>query len=445
MPPQRRTVARSTDEILRGGEPLDPEGTLTESDWLARRNDKLIPGPAFGDVVGISINRESISWAIAGLGGSIATNRIDASILPVRRNETASPEQIETYVLQALGQIAENLPHDRIGGIGVAWPGPIAPDGEPRDYPHHHSGLRDHDVETLALTPIIERALIGAGLAPGSSGPSGTGTPVRIEVIKDADADMLFELRHGVAKGRRNVMGLKVCGGIGMSIVHAGHIVRGGHGSAGEIQHIQVRYKEADKLSNWGELVGLEELGPCTCSRTDCVGRFANGAAIIDQLANYFGDSNHLTPNERGRRIEEESTHGVVNSVFQRAGSLLGEAMVGPVVAFDPELLVVSAFPRNESLVDGIRTRLKKSHAYLSGEDDVIAGTPNTEGCNTTAMGAARLVIERVFVPTIDRTLPSGGKPLSPGQLSAFLRHQLPDGVADASDYNPAYGKLPPV
>jgi hypothetical protein len=189
-------------------------------------------------------------------------------------------------------------------------------------------------------------------------------------------------------------------------------------------------------------LIPLEDLNECSCSGTDCVGRFANGAAIIDQLVEYFDGSNHLTPNERGWMIEEERSRAVINAVFERAGNLIGQAIIGPVVALDPELLVVSAFPRNESLVEGIRTQLKKSHAYLNEDNGVVAGTPSTPDFDTTAMGAARLAIERSLVPAIDEALPSGNKPLPPWRLSAFLRQHLPDGVDDSSSFNPPYSRL---
>ncbi len=392
---QRKRVVKATDAILRGDDPERDADVLVQSDWLERRKGLLAFGPACGDVIGISVNRESLEWVVAGIAEPIASGRLDVGVIPVR-GRPASPAQLERYLTEAFSAAMPHLPHGKIAGVGIAWPAPIAPNGEPRDYPFHHAGLRDRNSEpSLPLTPIVHTALAAAGL----SAP-----PPPVAVINDTDADILFEMRFGVARGFSNLMGLKVCGGIGLTLVHDGRIVRGASGSAGEIEHIRVRRSEVDDLSTWNQLVPLDDLPVCPCSGSECVGRFATGSSIIEQLDNYLG-KDKLTPNERGRRIEAAPMGPVISAVCGRAGQLLGQAILGPVLAFDPEMIVVTSFPRSDSLVEAVRTKLTQGTAtYIEGSN-IVAGTDDSQ---TTAIGAARLVIEQCVVPRIDREVPSG-------------------------------------
>jgi len=430
MAVQRKRVVRATDAILRGEDPGRAAGVLIDAKWLERRNGNLAFGPACGDIVGLSVNRESLEWVVAGVGELLAAGQLDADVLPIR-GEPASPSELQQHLTSAFAAAAPHLPHGRVAGVGIAWPAPIAPNGEPRDYPFHHAGLRSRQTEpSLPLTPIVRRALAAAKI-----GDEETETAPDIAVINDADADMLFEMRYGVARGAANAMGLKICGGLGTALVHDGRLVRGGSGAAGEIEHIRVRLSEAENLT-WEKLVALEDLPPCPCTGRECVGRFATGGAIIDQLANYF-DGEELTPNERGRRIEAEPMSPVISDVCGRAGGLLGQALLGPVLAFDPELLVVTSFPHSDALVDAIRTKLTKGTAvYLKGEK-IVAGTPDRP---TSAIGAAQLAIEQSVVPRIDREVPYGRPSTQRRDLPAWLRQRIPAAVEDVHDHAPDYG-----
>jgi len=351
-------------------------------------------------------------------------------VLPLR-GQPASPLQLQEYLCAAFEKAAAHLPHGRVGGIGVAWPAAIAASGEPRDYPLHNTGLRDQDSEPMPLTPIVHEALAAAGL-----GPSTGEEPPPVVVLNDADADMLYELRYGVAKGAANVMSLKVCGGIGMTLVHDGRIVRGGNGTAGEIEHVKVRLDKVEKL-DWKDLVPLEDLPPCPCKGMECVGRFTTGASIIEQLSAYFEEK--LTPTERGRRIEAETMAPVVSAVCGRAGSLLGQAILGPVLAFDPELVVITSFPRSDALVDAVRTKLKRGTPVCVEGENIV---PGTTGSPITAIGAAQQVIEQCIVPRIEREVPISKGSVLRYNLPTWMRQQIPAGVKDVHELEADYALL---
>ncbi len=56
----------------------------------------------------------------------------------------------------------------------------------------------------------------------------------------DANLGALAELHHGIARGRHDVVYLKVASGVGAGIVLGGRLHRGASGIAGEIGHVQV-------------------------------------------------------------------------------------------------------------------------------------------------------------------------------------------------------------
>ena len=56
----------------------------------------------------------------------------------------------------------------------------------------------------------------------------------------DANLGALAELHHGVARGRHDVVYLKIASGVGAGIVLGGRLHRGASGIAGEIGHVQV-------------------------------------------------------------------------------------------------------------------------------------------------------------------------------------------------------------
>ncbi|HWO83644.1 MAG TPA: ROK family protein, partial [Solirubrobacterales bacterium] len=353
----RQTIARIIDALVHGERrDLSPAGAEKLKGWVEEENGRAIFGHRCGSIIGISIKRESIAWVIAGIPEPVTSGRIDAPILPLQ-GEPATLEELEEHLVAALQKLVPELPSTKLGAVGVAWPGLVDGDGAARDYPTHHSLLGDSDANSNpSLTGTVAAALQRVGLSPDPA------EPPEIAIVNDADADLLHEARRGIAKGVASALGVKVCGGIGMSLLSNRQLIRGSNWSSGDIEHIRVELGEdRDLKKKWGRLKDLDELDECACTGSQCVGRFASGAAIVEQLSGYFpkrGMEREMTPNERGRRIESEANKGPVTAVCGRAGRLLGQALLAPTLAFDPEMIVVSAFPHNDHLRDGIRTRL---------------------------------------------------------------------------------------
>jgi predicted NBD/HSP70 family sugar kinase len=425
---QRKTIARVGEALIHGESPFRPGVDRKNLDgWVRKEGSRLVYDHLCGSVIGISIKRESIAWTIAGVRSPVAEGRLDAPILPLH-GEPATIDELREYLKTIFHEISAELPTTKVGAVGVAFPGLVGPKGIARDYPLHRSlvGGPKHR-SNPPLPGIVRKAMKDVGLSPKRNAQ--LAERPEIEIINDADADLLYESRRGVAKGVANVLCLKVCGGIGMGILFNRQLVKGSTSSAGDIEHFKVRADLEEKLkSTWGKLKDLDDLDECGCTGSECIGRFASGAAIVEQLSGYLpappDQETELTPNERGRSIEREATTPVVTDVCGRAGKLLGQALLGPTLAFDPEMIVISAFPRNEHLLKGIQNALLQGTPVRVDDDNI---TLSTEGIETTAAGAAQFALESVVVPRVEDSLRGSNRPFR-SDLPAWIRMQIPGG-----------------
>ena len=426
---QRKTYVKAIDAVFGKRDAGAEIRDLIEINWVERRGERLALGPALGDVVGLSIERESISWALLGPRGPIASDTVDVPLFPLD-GEPASADTLRQIVAEALRDAGEAAATGPLAGVGVAWPGPIDLDGNP--YPAEWTGF-DFGPGGVDLRELVLAAIDEAGLKVQKVG-GGQG-PV-VTLVNEADADLLYEARLGVAGGIGDLLGVKIGGGISLSLIHGGQLVRGHAGRAGEVEHIKVRFEDFPLPDKWANVRELDELDACSCNGSNCIARFATGKRIIDQLRDY--DDFGATYNERGRRIEAEFQKDVVTAVFGRAGRLVGQALLGPVLAFDPERIVVSAFPRSPNLLQGIRTSLTDgTRVHLAPEDIVFAGRFRER----TASGAGWLVIEQTVIPRMEREV-AGKEPLRRFELPHRLRSQVPadeyvvNGLAAAQSTN---------
>jgi predicted NBD/HSP70 family sugar kinase len=414
---RRKVLIRPIDAILACEQP-EPDELGGYEGWIEPNGSSVAFGEQCGGVVGLSAEREALSWVVCGPHGIIHHDRIEAPIAPVDTGPLPL-ERFRELLAAALRNAADHLPAGRLAGVGMAWPGAIGVDGEPVDCEVHHADFSDPQTgDALPLTPVVAAAVADAGMDGASAGAE----PPAVTLVNDADADLLYEVRHGSGAAARNVMAVKVCGGLGMSLMHEGDIVSGHFGRAGEVQHIRVRFEdfefEEGSRTNTADLSALPE---CICGGANCVARFATGKALIDQLPTYHSRGQSYT--ERGRAIERNATNGDVTAVFERTGRLLGQALIGPVLAFDPERVVVSAFPRIEALVGGLQNALTVGTGVSLSARSIDFGAG---GDGMTAAGAARVVIEQSVIPRIEREVVPPST-LNRTHLPARLRRKISD------------------
>jgi predicted NBD/HSP70 family sugar kinase len=422
---RRKTLVPGIDRLFFGDAEHGPHEALVQTGWIAT-GSSLEFGPSCGAVLGISAERQSLTWSLVGPIGVLASERIDMPIAPI----AAAPQErmpalkFAHALANALADAPGLTPDGVLAGVGIAWPRAIGLDGEPTHgeptrYNDHHP---DFSKAGFSLRALVREAVQAAGFAGVQQQTSDKAAPpIAVDVINDADADLLYEVRWGVAPGARSALGVKLCGGAGGSILLDGRIWSGQSGRAGEIEHIPVRAELAPLETPWGGLTDLAGLDGCSCLKDDCIGRFVSGRAIIDTLSDYAQKSSDY--NERGKLIEEDAGMPRVEAVFHRAGELLAQALRGPVLAFDPEYIVVSAFPRNESLITGLADVLITGTGIHIVRENIIA---STAGVPTTAAGAGRLVIEQRVLPRMEQALLHNKQQTLRRDLPAWLRQLLP-------------------
>jgi predicted NBD/HSP70 family sugar kinase len=411
---QRKTYVKSIDAVFgnRRASTVDIKD-LTDISWVEERTAGLALGPAAGDVVGLSVERESISWALLGPRGAIASATVEVPLFPMG-GEPASADTLHQIIAEAMRDAGEASAQGPLAGVGVAWPGPVDLDGNP--HPAAWTGL-DFGPTGVDLRELTLAAIKEAGLQM-QDGEGGQGPAVTL--VNDADADLLYEACLGdVVGGIGDLLGVKIGGGIGLSLIHGGQLVRGHAGRAGEIEHIKVRYEDFPLPDNWNNVRELDELDACSCNGSNCIGRFATGKRIIDQLRDY--DDVGASYNERAREIVTEIQKDVVTAVFGRAGKLVGQALLGPVLAFDPERVVVSAFPRSPNFLQGIRTSLTEGTPVKLAPEAIVFASVFRE---RTATGAGWMVIEQAVIPRIEKAV-AGNASLRRFELPHRLRSQV--------------------
>lgn len=286
--------------------------------------------------------------------------------------ETTRDEVVDIAVdtiLRLLGGKA--LSGKSVRGVGVSYPGLVDPGlGVGLVAPNRH------DLNNLDLPDTIRKR---------------TGLDSWID--NDGVCMTLGQARFGSGKGVSNLLGLLLGYGIGGGLVLNGEIYHGLM-NAGEFGHITVA-----------------PAGPtCGCGNQGCLEVMASGAALAASAHRIVASSQRPTlirdradagHTITARLIAECAQQGdaVAQELIDQAAEFIGIATADAINILDPELIVIGGGLSRigEPLIDHIRSVVRK-RSY------VFAGTrsPRFElarfGNDANAIGAATLVMERVFV-----------------------------------------------
>lgn len=425
----RKPLMRVVDTLLVDSEAPDRDDSWAE---LVKRglftDDPIQFGNKCGAALGLSLERESLSWALATdpiTKRPAISGQVPMPISPIPpEGEDEEPElmplgDFESGLREALAAACDSAPLRTLAGIGVAWPAAVDFGGTPSFDSHHESFTFEE------LVTVVRTAAQDAGFRR---------VPRReldVSFINDADADLLYEARWGEVKGRRDVLAVKVCGRIGGALLQDGQIVRGAQGRAGEIGHLPISLEGLDQLGGYTSLRKLQDLPQCECEFEACVAHYASGRAIIETLA---GNRPVASYNKAGweaqaqaNRPKPSAKHG---AVFQRAGVVIGRALLAPALALDPECVSITAFPSHPKLVDGVVQGL--DHDAFPKERFKLAEPYPAR----TAAGAARMVIEDRIVPIFDSVKRPDIKRF---KLPWDLRLHLGPGNEDLAKYQRSY------
>lgn len=392
-------------------------------------------GPKCGVALGLSIERLSISWSVVtgARPHESLSGLLPAPVSPIPTNEDPEPpmmslEHLAGHLKEAMELAAGQTARRDLAGVGVAWPAVIDETGVPSIT--SHEAAMTHS----ALEAAIDDAVRSAGFHPAD------GERLVVSFINDADSDLLHEVRWGCAVGRRDVLGIKICGRIGGAILQDGRLVRGARGAAGEIGHLPVDTTALPRVQDYDGIPALDDLAPCDCTAASCVAHFASGRAIIDTIDGLGRTGQSY--NERGIRIQREAISTGARSrkhkeIFERAGQIVGTAVRVPVLVLDPECIVLTAFPGHENLAKGVYRGLG-SATEMELQDIIFSGPLP----HRTAAGAARLIVEERIIPVVDE-MTGASEVLRPFKLPWEMRQNLDGPVDDVRKYYRPYRCAP--
>lgn len=210
-----------------------------------------------------------------------------------------------------------------------------------------------------------------------------------VELDNDANAAVLAEHRHGVARGARNVVLLTIGTGIGGGLIIDGRLYRGSRGAAAEMGHVVI-----------------DENGPrCNgnCPSRGCVEALASGTAL-EREGREAAERSPDSPLGRrlrergaieGRDVLEAAKAGdrVAGSVLARIGRRLGVALAGLANTFDPDVIVLGGgvMDAGELLLEPARRELRARALPPQRETPVEAAA---FGVEAGMIGAATLALE---------------------------------------------------
>ncbi|WNM27229.1 ROK family transcriptional regulator [Demequina capsici] len=289
--------------------------------------------------------------AIADLTGAIIDARALAADL------TEGPERgVGIVIAEIDALLAENGRTRReIAAACIGLPGPV-----------------EHETGRPVSPPIM----------PGWNGydvAGHVGHELGAPVLVDNDVNIMAVGEHTTAwRDVDNLLLVKAATGIGAGVIADGILVRGDHGSAGDIGHMQVPRAEGTA---------------CRCGQTGCVEAIAGAPAIARDLGvTHLHPLPHVAIAESAARGDAETARRL-----RDAGRALGEVIAVAVSVLNPEVVVIGGelARASDSLLAGIRETV---HARSTG----VASTslqivPSRVRELAGVIGAARLAQELVL------------------------------------------------
>jgi glucokinase len=269
------------------------------------------PAPPEGDLGAVSIGVD--------IGGTkIAAGVVDADGRILRTARRPTPRNDATAVLSEVASVVDELQSTvdgSIAGVGIGVAGGV-----------DQSRSTVYFAPNLAWSQVPVRTVVEAS----------TGLPVVVE--NDGAAAAWAETRFGAGRGRSHVVMVTVGTGIGGGIVVDGHVMRGAHGVAAEIGHLNA----------------VPDGRPCGCGRNGCWEQYASGNALVREARALaaerrpeagtllsLGDG---TPEGvEGSHITRAAALGdpVAIAAFGIVGTWLGRGLADLTAIVDPDAFVI--------------------------------------------------------------------------------------------------------
>ncbi|MEX2518629.1 MAG: ROK family protein [Paracoccaceae bacterium] len=220
------------------------------------------------------------------------------------------------------------------------------------------------------------------------------GCPVFVD--NDANLATLAELWFGLGRGRRDFLVVTIEHGLGMGAVIGGRLFRGARGVGVEFGHI--------KVQNDGAL--------CRCGQRGCLEAYVADYALAREAGAALGTEVGQGPLLEQLFASARGGDAAAQSIFRRAGRMLGLGLANLVNLFDPPLVILSGERmRHEPLfAEAIMAALSANILKLDRPDPEIE--VHRWGDTLWARGAGALALDGI-TPDLAAARRAGASPRS--------------------------------
>ena len=345
----RTTVSSLVAELIRTGQ-------ITETDDKARPHKGGSGRPPLlvrlstptGGVAGVDIGHGHVRVAVADRTGTVLSE--ERASVDVDSHGAEVLDRTAAMVRSLAAQAGLGL--DEVQAVGMCVPAPL--------------DRRSSRIRT-GIMPGWQ------GLLPGEELERRLDVPVHAD--NDANLGALAELHHGIARGKHDVVYLKIASGVGAGVVLGGRLHRGTSGIAGEIGHVQVG----------------EDGHVCRCGNRGCLETRVSAARLLELLRPAYDEPLTI---EQVLGLDTAGDAGV-RRVLTDAGMTIGRAVADLANSLNPELVVVGGtLGGSPSVVEGLRMAIDRY-----AQPDTAAAlevVPGALGVRSSVVGAVALAIARV-------------------------------------------------
>lgn len=295
--------------------------SLLDGGWLAEGGLELSRGGRRAR--SLAVNSGSGYLLVTDIGATharvVATDLAGALLAEIERpvDLAQGPDRIADRIAAVGRKLGahEAVAGRKLRGAAVAIPGPV----------DHRAGR----VVSPSRMPGWHGSAFGSIL----------GRRLGVPVVIENDANLMaLGAWAGMPDSTRNLVVVKIGGGIGCGVITDGRLYRGASGVAGDISHNRV----ADAADR-----------PCSCGNTGCLETIASGAALVKDLSGagvpVTSVADILSLVRRG--------DATATTALRTAGRQIGEVLATMVNFVDPEaLLLAGHLSVAEPLVAAVRS-----------------------------------------------------------------------------------------
>jgi predicted NBD/HSP70 family sugar kinase len=291
----RSTVSTIVSELLDAGLAGERDGQPPEAAHAGRPPVMVSLNRSAGVALGIDFGHRHLRVAVSDLSHEVLAEAWCE--LDVDHSCEQGLERAAEFVDRVLDEAGAS--RHQVIGTGMGLPAPI----------DRISGS------------VQESSILPGWVGVDAPGEASSRLGLAVEVENDANLGALAEYLWGAARGRSEVVYIKVASGIGAGLIVGGKLQHGVSGTAGEVGHMV-----------------LAEGGPvCRCGNRGCLESLASSRAIADLLAASRGEAVSV------RQLLELSAAGdpAAQRLITDAGSAIGAAVASLCNILNPQSVIV--------------------------------------------------------------------------------------------------------